>query len=249
MNNSILPCGKHYIYRHVRLDNNQPFYVGVGTKSKKDVLYMTYNRSKTTHRNNRYWKNITNSIQYEVDIMIESDDYEFIKQKEIEFIKLYGRADRGEGYLVNMTDGGEGTVGRIVSESTRKIWSEQRKGEKNQNYGKTPSAEWRKKMSEIMSGENGPNYGKRASEETRRKMSDTRKGKILPEQVEELANSRKRNNPKKGRRVINSTTGIIYNSVSEASKDYMYSRGPLRVRLEGIVPNDTPFTYYKEEDI
>ena len=36
--------------------------------------------------------------------------------KEIEFIKLYGRKDNNTGILVNLTDGGEGTLGVIVSE-------------------------------------------------------------------------------------------------------------------------------------
>jgi hypothetical protein len=36
--------------------------------------------------------------------------------KEKEFIQLYGRKDLGLGELVNMTDGGDGTIGRILSE-------------------------------------------------------------------------------------------------------------------------------------
>lgn len=28
----IEPEGKYYLYRHIRLDKNQPFYIGIGTK-------------------------------------------------------------------------------------------------------------------------------------------------------------------------------------------------------------------------
>jgi hypothetical protein len=55
---------------------------------------------------------------------MESDDYEFIKQKEIEFIALYGRKNLGKGSLVNLTDGGEGTIGYVVSIGARKKISE-----------------------------------------------------------------------------------------------------------------------------
>lgn len=30
----IVEDGKYYLYRHIRNDKNEPFYIGVGTKSK-----------------------------------------------------------------------------------------------------------------------------------------------------------------------------------------------------------------------
>jgi hypothetical protein len=30
--------GQHYLYRHVRLDNNEPFYIGIGTKNKYKTI-------------------------------------------------------------------------------------------------------------------------------------------------------------------------------------------------------------------
>lgn len=30
--------GKYYIYRHIRLDTNEPFYIGKGTKANKNFL-------------------------------------------------------------------------------------------------------------------------------------------------------------------------------------------------------------------
>ncbi len=105
--------GKYYLYRHTRLDKNEPFYVGIGTVEelhKESHFYRSYYK-RAFNKNNRsnLWKNIINKTDYEVEILLESDDYEFIKQKEIEFIALYGRRDLKEGCLVNLTDGGEGS--------------------------------------------------------------------------------------------------------------------------------------------
>lgn len=43
-------------------------------------------------------------------------------------ISFYGRRDLGLGILCNLTDGGEGAPGKIVSEETRKKMSSKRKG-------------------------------------------------------------------------------------------------------------------------
>ena len=104
---------KYYLYRHIRLDTNQPFYIGIGTKfefySKSNKKY--YSRAFATSKRGNIWNKIVNKTLYEVEIMLESDDYQFIKQKEIEFIKLYGRKNLGTGCLSNLTNGGEGTLG------------------------------------------------------------------------------------------------------------------------------------------
>lgn len=116
--------GKHYLYRHVRLDKNEVFYVGIGTKSwntnlvtiKKEIEYSrAYSKTNRTFQ----WSNIVRLNKgYSIEIIMESDNYGFIKKKEIEFIALYGRRDLGKGTLCNMTNGGEGQE-RITSEKTR----------------------------------------------------------------------------------------------------------------------------------
>lgn len=45
---------KYYIYRHVRIDKNEPFYIGIGSKPKKFInnsveFSRAYNKSR---RNN-----------------------------------------------------------------------------------------------------------------------------------------------------------------------------------------------------
>lgn len=111
---------KYYLYRHIRLDKNEPFYIGIGTKPKNFNFYsVEFSRAYNKSRRNNIWKKIVNKTQYKVEILLESDDYEFIKQKEKEFISLYGRINNNTGILCNLTDGGEGGAGCVVSLETK----------------------------------------------------------------------------------------------------------------------------------
>ena len=102
-----------YLYRHIRLDRNEPFYIGIGTDSEYKRAYSRY------HRNN-YWNVIILKTQYEVEIILDDLTKEEAIEKEIEFIKLYGRRSLNEGPLCNLTDGGEGAL-NMPPESQRKI--------------------------------------------------------------------------------------------------------------------------------
>lgn len=98
----------------------------------------------------------------------------------------YGRAEKWR--LTNLTDGGEGTLGYIPSEETRKKTCH--KGDQHWNYGKhhsvetrlkiseskkNPSVELRRKCGEANKG-NQYNKGRHVSVESRRKMSDAHSG-------------------------------------------------------------------------
>lgn len=127
--------GKYYLYRHIRLDKNEVFYIGIGSKYvSENNLYINYSRAYNKSSRNRFWKNIINITNYEVEILLESDDLSFIKQKEKEFIKLYGRKDLKEGSLSNLTDGGEYEKGYICSTETRKKISNSKKGKKSKKF-------------------------------------------------------------------------------------------------------------------
>src|SRR5690606_33620592 len=108
----IQESGEYFLYRHIRLDTNVPFYVGIGKKGKYRVSYQwEYRRAfegKKSSKRNNFWKRIVNKTNYKIEILLESDNLNFIKEKEKEFIKLYGRADLGLGTLCNLTDGGDG---------------------------------------------------------------------------------------------------------------------------------------------
>lgn len=112
-----------YVYRHVRLDTNEVFYVGRGT-----VYKAPYERAKDRSSRNKHWKHIVGQTEYRIDIIMEGITVEESKEKEIEFIALYGRKDLGLGTLVNYTDGGENTAGKPLSEEHKKKISEYGKG-------------------------------------------------------------------------------------------------------------------------
>jgi hypothetical protein len=96
-----------YLYRHTRLDKNEPFYIGIGSDTDGN-----YTRAYHSYCfRNKHWINIVSQTQYEVEIMMCDLTWEEACKKEIEFISLYGRSDKQKGTLCNMTDGGEGCVG------------------------------------------------------------------------------------------------------------------------------------------
>jgi hypothetical protein len=104
-----------YIYRHIRLDKNIPFYIGIGVDDNEGK----FRRSKAKEHRNEYWHRIISKTEYKVDIVLNDLTWEEACEKEKEFIKLYGRKDKSQGYLANQTDGGDGGTGVIVKPETK----------------------------------------------------------------------------------------------------------------------------------
>ena len=162
-----------YVYKHIRLDTKEPFYIGIGNVDN-------FRRSRSKSGRNNYWKNIVNKYGYEVEIIFEHSDYELVKEKEKEFIELYGRSDLGKGLLCNNTSGGEGSLNRKVSDITKEkirktqigktISQEHRDKIRISNTGKKHSKEALLKMSLCKKG-NTYWKGKKHTEETKLKMS------------------------------------------------------------------------------
>jgi len=101
----------YYVYLHKTLEGN-PFYIGIGTKFYGEHLNpkMRYARAYSKTRRTAFWRKIVSKYGYEVEILVESTDYDYIKEQEKYFIKKYGRRNLKEGCLCNLTDGGEGVV-------------------------------------------------------------------------------------------------------------------------------------------
>lgn len=196
------------VYRHIRLDTNMPFYIGIG-KSEK--------RAYSKNRSN-LWHKIVNKTDYKVQILFENLTWQQACEKEIELIQLYGRIDLGTGTLTNMTDGGEGTLNLSLetrkrlsdamkdnipwNKDKRDIYSEDTKEKistslkkyfedleakqklSDSKKGSKANDETRLKMSksqqERFSHSAGTMLNKTHSEETRKKMSLKQKGELNP---------------------------------------------------------------------
>ncbi len=75
-----------YVYRHIRLDKNEPFYIGIGS---------CLNRCYIKTRRNKHWHSITDKTDYRVDIIFDDLSLEDAKEKEKELIYLYGKKVNG----------------------------------------------------------------------------------------------------------------------------------------------------------
>lgn len=121
-----------YVYRHIRLDSNKPFYIGIGEDLPKNISL--YKRAYETTNRNKFWSNIVNKVKYKVDIVLDDLTWEEACKKEIEFISLYGRKDLKKGSLVNLTDGGDGKKGVKDSLETKNKKSTSAKQPKSQKW-------------------------------------------------------------------------------------------------------------------
>ena len=182
-----------FVYRHIRLDTNQPFYVGIGKKPKKyNGRNTEYKRAYNTSHRNSYWKNIVNKTDYKIEILWESENLEEVQLKEIEFISLYGRKEDG-GTLANMTSGGEFTFQDVY------------KYRKNFKH----SEETKRKISKTKKG-------KRSSEETKKLLSQLHKDKNSVGRLQGLEEKAKESRREGLPRVTDKLTNKEYRSLPDA---------------------------------
>lgn len=171
------------VYKHIRLDTNEVFYVGIG-KNKK--------RPYSKRDRNIIWERITKKTCYSVIIIKDNLSWEEACKEEKQLILFYGRKDLGTGTLCNMTDGGEGTLNVVVSKETRlkksinsqKYWELNRGIARTQevkdkiskaNKGKKHTQEAKDKIAKSVTGEKNPFFGKKHTEETKLKISNYQK--------------------------------------------------------------------------
>lgn len=182
---------KYYLYRHIRVDKNEPFYIGIGTKSEQDLKYGYYGRASAKHVDNNIWLKIIAKTEWKWEILLESDDRKFISEKEKEFILLYGRKCDNSGTLANLTLGGEENHGYKHTDEVKKKISEAQKGKPGRRLGAKLTSEQCEKFSEIQKEvANRPEMlefrkekmmgntymlGKTHSDESKKKMSESAK--------------------------------------------------------------------------
>jgi len=152
----------YYTYAYLREDKT-PYYIGKGKGDRINSKKRSIKPPKDKSR-----------IIYLKQNLTEAEAF----KHEIYMIDVFGRIDLGTGILHNMTNGGDGVSGGIISDETKRKLSEAHKG-------KTHSEETRRKISEAKKGKTHSEETKRKigeahknpSEETRRKIGEASKGR------------------------------------------------------------------------
>lgn len=173
------------------------FYIGKGKKQRLSSTLSAKN-------NNPLKKNKINQIRKttgynpKVKILcIGSEEYCFDIEKKL--IRLFGKKIDGTGKLCNVSDGGEGTTGTILTserkEQISKFFKENnpmnnpksrekvrlsKLGANNPMYGKDFTKEHRNKIGIAHTGNKHWCFGKHRSEETKQKLREKLKGRIQP---------------------------------------------------------------------
>jgi len=239
-----------YVYLHRRLDNNEVFYVGRGTVSKKasgNCDTNTYSRAYVKHIHNIHWLRITEKTKWSVEIVEDYLTWADSINLEILYIKKYGRKNLNEGTLVNFTDGGEGSKNIIVSDKVRLTQKKRMSSEfnpqkqiknkiksskpmKEKNPMKNP--ETKKKVSdslkEIWSNGNNIHPRKNKPREDLRLRNLTNNPTKNPDVVEKIRQSALLRDNKGGKspnakKVMDVNTGNTYTSIKECMDDMKIS--------------------------
>lgn len=204
-----------YVYRHIRLDTNEVFYIGI---SKQNNNYM---RARQVHKRNAFWKNIASKAGFRYDIIWECDSEIELIEKEKEFISIYGRKDLDTGTLCNLTDGGDGVHNYVHSNASK---AKMTKSRANRDFSKIYTQEVRLKMRLALTG-------KKRTIEQCLNISRAQKGKRVG------------GDNIKAKLVLDLDTGIFYDCGLHASiaHDIVYST--FKSWLKGRVKSRKRFIY------
>lgn len=143
-----------YTYFHTRNDTDKVFYVGKGCGYRANV----------TRRNNKHWNHIVSKHGHKVHIAARWET----NNEAIEHEKLLISCFKSMGYkLANVTEGGEGALGRKQTEDAKKRIS-------IANTGRKRSPEWVAKMKASVTG-------RVFSDEHRKRLSESTTGRKKPQ--------------------------------------------------------------------
>lgn len=141
----------HLVYAHIDPRTGEPFYIGKGSMLRAHDF---------SHRNRFYGfvleKLSLEFLKPEVQILHECDTHEEAFELEIREISFYGRRCSGEGPLVNISEGGKGSLGlrhskdaKIsigLAQSGKEISDYQRSQISRANKGRSLSEEHKEKI-------------------------------------------------------------------------------------------------------
>jgi hypothetical protein len=158
-----------YIYCYIRITDGTPYYIGKGLGK----------RAWANHSSGK----ISVPKDKQRIIIMESNLTELgAWALERRYIRWFGRKDTQTGILYNKTDGGEGLIGQVHTEETKRKISESHKGEKAYWHGKKFTEEHKDRIRQTLRTKKLPEehkekirqslLGRKHSEETKRKISE-----------------------------------------------------------------------------
>ena len=185
-----------YIYGYFEPGSEVPFYIGKG-RGKRAYVHL-----EPKHLQREQWpfhRRLRKMVGAEVRPRIEiierglTEDAAFAAERRL--IATYGRRNNRTGVLLNLTDGGDGPVGRVVSQETRELLSQI-------NTGKTVSPEVRAKMSAALKGR------KHSPEHVARRAASRCGSRVRPETLTKMrdAGVRQMQNPEARARIAESNS-------------------------------------------
>ncbi len=153
-------------------------YVGKTTKNLTHRLMNGHMQDLSrTHKTNWIRSLKKDNFLPEIKLVKICENEDRCNYAERFYIRLLGRADRGCGILVNATDGGEGVVGRILTEETKRKISKSNKGKL---LGRKHPEEVIEKMKNARL-----NLSEKKKREISKKISEATKGRIVSDETKE----------------------------------------------------------------
>lgn len=219
---------KFFVYIHRRADTGHIFYIGKGTWTP----VKKYIRAATTSKRNVHWKRIVAKAGgFTHEVVAEFDDETMALAEEVRRIGELGRSNLG-GLLCNITAGGEGQSGVVMSLDQRKKISIANRGRPKPDHVRravsaaqrgVPNPKWQNEAHAIrMSGEGNPNFGKKNSAETIAKRVASRGNKCSGENHPFFGKKRPAHVvkvliEKQSKKVVDRETGVEYPSIKSAA--------------------------------
>lgn len=223
---------RHYVYVHRRLSTGEIFYCGKGSERARSQRLLR-ERAFTVDNRSLFWRRVVHKDGgFIVEVVRAFATDKEAQDWEKDIIAFYGRRNLKKGSLVNLTDGGDGHAGLLISTTTRQRRSAAASGPRSVKWvaairraranggnggvvkrrDKLPLL-WRQHISQAKIGVKNPMFG--------------RTGRAHPT----------------ARQLICSETGRLFDSVSAAASQLGLNMKTLYNKLTGHRPNTTSLRF------
>jgi hypothetical protein len=173
---------RFYVYCYAEPGASHPFYIGKGQGERAFEHLTGYYLRGRTHFYAKLRKMLRNGIEPRIDFLYVALTEEEAFDLERSLIRKWGRLNLGTGCLCNLTDGGDGASGAIVSTETRARIGEKSRGRvlSTESIARGVAARLRNLTPEVRERLGRAHRGKTISPENRAKVSAAHRGKIIP---------------------------------------------------------------------